>query len=73
MVFQQLVKIPSFIPSKVPLLRLLNPLYVLQDLKDCTVVAGSFALAAQSTVFFENLLCGVTKVWKDVFILNVIK
>lgn len=50
------------------MLRLLNPLYVLQDLKDCTVVAGSFAVAAQSHVFFENLLCGVTKVWKDVFI-----
>lgn len=73
MVFQQLVKIPSIHSFEVSIAKIIRPIYVLQDLKECTIVAGSFAMAAWSNVFFENLLCGVMKMWKDVFILKVIK
>ena len=73
MVFQQLVKIPSIHSFKGSIAKITRPIYVLQDLKACTIVARSFAMAAWSNVFFENLLCGVIKMWKDVFILKVIK
>lgn len=43
MVFQQLVKIPSVYSFKVSIAKIIRPIYVLQDLKDCTIVAGSFA------------------------------
>lgn len=73
MVFQQLVKIPSIHSFEGSIAKITRPIYVLKDLKACTIVARSFAMAAWSNVFFENLLCGVIKMWQDVFILKVIK
>ena len=73
MVFQQLGKITSIHSFEVSIAKIIRPIYVLQDLKECTIVAGSFAMAAWSNIFFENLLCGVIKMWKDVSTLKVIK